>query len=46
MDKSEIKKDEFFNGLDWEKLENKEYEPPFLEGDFEDELSPFERVND
>jgi len=43
-DKSEIKNDEFFSGLDWKKIENKEYEPPFLEDDFEDELSPFERV--
>jgi len=44
IDKSEIKNDEFFEGLDWEKLEKKQYEPPLLEEELEDELTPFERV--
>lgn len=41
---SEIKGDEFFHGIDWEKIEKKEYEAPFFDEDIEDELAPFDRV--
>lgn len=44
LDKAELKNHEFFEGIDWEKIEKKEYEPPILDEDFEDELSPFDRV--
>lgn len=43
--KNELKNDEFFEGLDWVKLAEKKYTTPLLdEEDFDDELSPFERV--
>ena len=44
-DKNELKNDEFFEGLDWNKLAEKNYPTPLLdEEEFEDELSPFDRV--
>lgn len=37
--------DEYFLGIDWKKLEQKQYEPPPLTYNCEDELSDFDRVS-
>ena len=36
-DKTEIQNDPFFKGIDWQKVVNKEYQPPFMDFDDDDE---------
>ena len=42
---AQIMNDEYFVGIDWKKLEQKQYEPPPLTYNCEDELSDFDRVS-
>lgn len=47
MSKSDIKKDPFFTGVDWDKLLRKEYLPPILdyEVNCNIEVDPSKKVN-
>ncbi len=44
--KKEIKRDPFFNGLDWDKLFRKEYLPPILDYEVTNylEIDPLKKV--